>query len=570
MNKEEIKEFYDSEADLDKKVEELAKLVLKSKHMVAYTGAGISTSAGIPDFRGPDGVWTLKAAKKKRTTPTTSVADAKPTLCHMALVQLQNTGRLKYLVSTNCDGLHIKSGINPDKISEVHGNSNVEACSKCGAVYYRQSRVKPKNYKKMKKTRVTGRVCSAAKCRTSRSGPGDLRYTSVAFSQSMPDVCLDKAEANSEECDLALTMGTSMRVSPSCDLPSMGKKKHGKDHSLVIVNLQKTPYDEFCRVRIFAKIDDVISLLFKKMEQLVKIKVGDMVTAQEVGASPSGQSEEKMVTRLPGKVAKVNDDGTYDIQFTSNKSRKQCPRSAVEMFAIPPWQGLGYQTPEWVAGFQKNWPFRNADDVTWFAGGRHINKHMRKFAQVTTVPDLSGTYTTDEEEEEKKSALKQLKICVRSVENTHKDFLQYCREQEDANVQLAKMIAEKADESTTRRQKDLVEEADNMAAESMKNFESFLRKLEDFLTENTQLLEGTKKINTAQTSFQFFERKLAAAKGNESSTTPTETPTTTTTTTYTTTTTTTMAAVTTTPKQKVNERNFDNENVNTTTGKMVL
>ncbi|CAF1627659.1 unnamed protein product, partial [Didymodactylos carnosus] len=185
-----------------------------SKHFVCYTGAGISTSAGINDFRGPSGVWTAKA---KGLVPVASKQNPEPTITHMSLVQLMRNGYLKFLVSQNCDGLHLKSGIPVDKIAELHGNSMVEACAKCGKVYYKGKRVQHSR----NKTRLTGNMCN------SECG-GSLRCTTVAFSQSMPDVCFDIAEKQSKMSDLSLCMGTSMRVTPACELPTMGLKRRGK------------------------------------------------------------------------------------------------------------------------------------------------------------------------------------------------------------------------------------------------------------------------------------------------------------------------------------------------------
>jgi len=252
LNEEEIIEYFDPDDVLQEKVAQLATLVKKSQHMVAYTGAGISTAAGISDFRGPEGVWTLRA-KGLAPKGGTSKTKAKPTVTHMALVQLMNSDHLKYLVSQNCDGLHIKSGIPPAKISEVHGNTNVEACAGCGLVVYRGFPVRKTRNKQL----LTGRRCP--KC----SIP--LRYTTVAFGQSLPDLSLARAEAQSEKADLAVCLGTSMRVRPACDLPILGRQT-SKSHKLVIVNLQETPYDNKCAIRIFARVDNVLELLMKHLE----------------------------------------------------------------------------------------------------------------------------------------------------------------------------------------------------------------------------------------------------------------------------------------------------------------
>ena len=116
----EIEEFEDSLADLEVKIKKLAHLVGESKHLVVFTGAGISTSASIPDYRGPNGVWTFKAHGKK-TEDIPFFDKAAPTPCHMTLKELQDRNILKYIISQNDDGLHRRSGILKERISELQG-----------------------------------------------------------------------------------------------------------------------------------------------------------------------------------------------------------------------------------------------------------------------------------------------------------------------------------------------------------------------------------------------------------------------------------------------------------------
>jgi len=108
-----LPELIGSKEDLEQKARQLADMIRQSKHFIVFTGAGISTSAGIPDFRGPEGAWTLQAQGRQCAAPTTSTLQAIPTATHMALVELQNRNILKYVVSQNCDGLHRRSGILP-------------------------------------------------------------------------------------------------------------------------------------------------------------------------------------------------------------------------------------------------------------------------------------------------------------------------------------------------------------------------------------------------------------------------------------------------------------------------
>merc|ERR1719436_99592 len=120
-------------------------MVRESKHIVIFTGAGISTSAGISDFRGPTGVWTRKAEGLPPIAGTSTVK-ALPTKTHMGIVELQRRGIVKYVISQNCDGLHRRSGLPASAISELHGNGNVEICEDCGRRYFRDFKAVRQNH----------------------------------------------------------------------------------------------------------------------------------------------------------------------------------------------------------------------------------------------------------------------------------------------------------------------------------------------------------------------------------------------------------------------------------------
>ncbi|CAF1429137.1 unnamed protein product [Adineta steineri] len=289
FNDDEITEYFDAPDELDQKIKTLAQFIRVAKHFVVYTGAGISTSAGINDFRGPSGVWTARA--RGIVLPSRTVPNPEPTLTHMACAELMRKNYLKFLISQNCDGLHLKSSISPNKIAELHGNSNCEACAKCGKIYYRESHIRQCE----NKTWLTGNICTISNCN------GRLRCTTVSFSQSMPDICLDKATKESQLCDLSLCMGTSMRVSPARDLPSMNLESGQK---MVIINLQKTPYDDLCELRIFAQCDDVMSMLMKELDLTISPYI--------------------------------------DLKLWLNE--------------------------QWLADFEQNWAFRTAGNTGWFSG----------------------------------------------------------------------------------------------------------------------------------------------------------------------------------------------------------
>lgn len=126
------KEWEDDLVVLREKCIKLAEAIKKSKRLVVYTGAGISTSANIPDYRGPQGVWTLLDQGKE--IKACDLGLAQPTTAHMALFMLFKQSKISHIVSQNCDGLHLRSGIPRSKLSEVHGNMFIEVCKICKPV----------------------------------------------------------------------------------------------------------------------------------------------------------------------------------------------------------------------------------------------------------------------------------------------------------------------------------------------------------------------------------------------------------------------------------------------------
>jgi len=248
--KEEIEEHFDDPKEVEWKVKLLAENIKESKHLVVYTGAGISTSAKIPDYRGPKGVWTLR---DKGETPKFEVTmeQALPTTAHMSLLELEKQGIMKFLVSTNVDGLHRRSGISVDKIAELHGNCYLEKCSTCGKEYLRTFDVGCTTHHK------TGRTCDKNGCN------GALIDSIINFGENLPLKELESTQNHASQSDFALVLGTSMRVQPACSFPSQAVKNGGK---MVIVNLQKTPFDGECFLIIRERTDKVMELLMKELK----------------------------------------------------------------------------------------------------------------------------------------------------------------------------------------------------------------------------------------------------------------------------------------------------------------
>ncbi|CAB1317180.1 unnamed protein product [Coregonus sp. 'balchen'] len=243
-----LPESFDSKEELKGKVEALAQLIRESQYLVVHSGAGISTSSGIPDFRGPKGVWTMEERGESPHFDTT-FEEARPSLTHMALLGLHRASYLKYLISQNVDGLHVRSGFPRDLLSELHGNMFVEECGKCGKQYVREKVIGVMGLK------PTGKYCEEVRGRGLRACS-----TILDWEDALPDKDLNRAEEASRRADLALTLGTSLQIKPSGDLPLFTKRKGGK---VVIVNLQPTKHDKHAHLRINGYVDEVMSQLME-------------------------------------------------------------------------------------------------------------------------------------------------------------------------------------------------------------------------------------------------------------------------------------------------------------------
>ncbi|XP_034470350.1 NAD-dependent protein deacetylase sirtuin-6 [Hippoglossus hippoglossus] len=312
-----LPETFDSAEEAKVKVETLAQLIKESQFLVVHSGAGISTSAGIPDFRGPKGVWTLE---EKGESPRFDITfeDARPSLTHMALVGLQRAGYLKYLISQNVDGLHVRSGFPRDLLSELHGNMFVEECEKCGRQYVREKVIGVMGLK------PTGRYCDVMRSRGLRACRGKLISTILDWEDALPDGDLDKAENAGRRADLALTLGTSLQIKPSGNLPLLTKRKGGK---IVIVNLQPTKHDKHAHIRINGYVDEVMKQVMELLGLDIPKWEGPTVCESSTGASEAAQ-DVKPPCALPakGRVKKtlVKDERKREAaQLTDNGSVKE-------------------------------------------------------------------------------------------------------------------------------------------------------------------------------------------------------------------------------------------------------
>jgi len=172
----------------------------------------------------------------------------------MALVELMNRDMLRSVVSQNIDGLHRKSGIDPNKLADLHGNHNLEICAKCGREHMRDYRVRTSS---KVHSHETGRFCETPGCR------GKLEDTIINFGEDLNIDIMSKGYRECAQSDLCICMGSSMRIPPARDMPLCCIPFGGK---VVMINLQKTPIDVCAALIIHERVDKVIEMLMKKLE----------------------------------------------------------------------------------------------------------------------------------------------------------------------------------------------------------------------------------------------------------------------------------------------------------------
>jgi len=226
---------------LSERIGILAEWLCESTYPVVFTGAGISTESGLRDFRGPDGVWTRR--DKGLTTPRQDFTGAQPNFGHEAITELQNLGKLKFLISQNVDNLHLKSGINPEIIAELHGNLTKVRCEEC----------------QFKMDRMEGeRECPLC--------DGKLVSTVVDFGMSLPEKDLMESYEHSQKCDLFIVIGSSLVVFPAADMPRVALQAGAR---LVIINQGETPYDDQADLWFSEAIGEVLPPAVERLKALL-------------------------------------------------------------------------------------------------------------------------------------------------------------------------------------------------------------------------------------------------------------------------------------------------------------
>ena len=236
---------------LQRHVEKIARWIAESGYMVAFTGAGISTDSGIPDFRGPEGVWTRRDAGLPAPRWRVPPDEVGPNASHLALFELQRLGKLRFLVTQNTDNLHRRSGISPELLAELHGNGQLMRCLGCDRLYTMQE-VGWERARWGRGYRTQKPVPGQPECAICG---GRLISSVVNFGDSLPEKDLIDADHHARRCDLMLVLGSSLMVRPAASLVGVALRSGAR---VVLVNRGKTPYDRAATLRVWAGIGEVI------------------------------------------------------------------------------------------------------------------------------------------------------------------------------------------------------------------------------------------------------------------------------------------------------------------------
>jgi NAD-dependent deacetylase len=230
--------------DLETAIARLRELIEDSRVIVPFTGAGISTECGIPDFRSPGGIWTrmrpiefddfLKSQDmrdeswRRRFAMDEHFAAARPGRGHRAIASLYRAGKVPGVITQNIDNLHQASGIAPDHVVELHGNTTYANCLDCGKRY-------ELSWVRERFAASGGRSPDCPQC------SGYIKTATVSFGQAMPEAAMRRAQELAESCDLLLAIGSSLVVWPAAGFP-LAAKRHGA--RLAIINREATEFDD--------------------------------------------------------------------------------------------------------------------------------------------------------------------------------------------------------------------------------------------------------------------------------------------------------------------------------------
>lgn len=255
---------------MDNKKLIIAKKIAEGGRNVVFTGAGISTESGIPDYRSKGGLWdkftpiyfdeflSSKEVRieywKRKSSLYHDLVKAEPNEAHKSVSELCEMGLVESVITQNIDGLHQKAGVPDDKMIELHGNTcriKCLSCCKLSSIHEAQKRIED------------GDLAPECEC------GGYLKPDTISFGQNLSHGEIEKAIKISQNCDFFIVVGSTLLVQPAANLPPMAKQNEA---FLAIVNLSETPCDDMCDVLINEKAGDVLSVIVDEVKKIKTIE----------------------------------------------------------------------------------------------------------------------------------------------------------------------------------------------------------------------------------------------------------------------------------------------------------
>jgi NAD-dependent deacetylase len=248
-------------------IDAVAEMVLESKRLVVFTGAGVSTESGVSDFRSPGGIWDrfdpselnyqsfmASEAGRERYWQFSralwpEIALAQPNPGHHAIAEFHRLGRLECVITQNIDNLHQRSGVPAEKVIELHGTMKWVNCLECGQRYPREQ--------------IQARLDAGTKVPRCDSCGGIMKPATISFGQPMPERETRQAESAAAASDLFLSVGSSLVIYPAAQMPLIAKVSGAK---LVIINLTPTPHDGHADIVINQKTGPVLSAIAERVK----------------------------------------------------------------------------------------------------------------------------------------------------------------------------------------------------------------------------------------------------------------------------------------------------------------
>jgi len=260
-----------TEDGLSGKIEKLAALIAGAGRIVVFTGAGVSTESGIPDFRSPGGIWSrfdpeeftidrflaspeTRLKQWRLLIESGLIADARPNGAHRAVAELERLGKLDCIITQNIDNLHQKAGSAPERVYELHGTMNHARCLGCGQRYAMADL--------LSRIRLEDGAPLCPEC------DGILKPDVIFFGEQLPAEALRQAVEHSRRCDLLIVVGSSLVVFPAAYMPVYAKEAGA---AVAIVNLTVTDFDDRADLVIHGKAGEVMPLVLEAVKRILGV-----------------------------------------------------------------------------------------------------------------------------------------------------------------------------------------------------------------------------------------------------------------------------------------------------------